>query len=64
MITTRDGSDALDAPAGWDLLQQNGREFVFERRDATGQDMLVWMQLLERREVIRLEFTRIADRTG
>ena len=60
-VTARDDTVAVEKPAGWRLVRQADGHFVFERIGATAKDLLVWIQLLERREAVRIEFTRISD---
>jgi hypothetical protein len=60
-VTARDEASAIDTPPGWTLIQRNGAQMLFERKGATSRDVLVWINLLERRQVLRLEFERLTD---
>ena len=57
-VTARGQASAIDTPNGWTLVHRDGTQPLFERMRATSKDVLVWIGMLERSEVLRLEFTR------
>ena len=60
-VTLHPGARMPATPEGWQLVLQDGIEVVFERKGASAADVLVWIRMLEGKEVRGLEFTRISD---